>query len=143
MILDANVLIYATDELSPFHDVAVEFLESALNGQTRVGFPWQTVSAFARIMTNPRVYASPLTPTEVWMFVDRWLATPVAWIPEPGPAYGRILRRLMVDHDIRGPLVTDALIAALAEDHGVSVASFDTDFARFTEIRWVNPRRTS
>jgi predicted nucleic acid-binding protein len=40
---------------------------------------------------------------------------------------------------ITGNLVPDAHLAALAIEHGVAVASTDTDFARFTEVRWVNP----
>jgi len=35
--------------------------------------------------------------------------------------------------------VTDAQMAALAIEHGLTVCSADTDFARFTEIRWENP----
>ena len=30
-------------------------------------------------------------------------------------------------------------MAALAIEHGLTVCSADTDFARFTEIRWENP----
>jgi uncharacterized protein len=46
---------------------------------------------------------------------------------------------LINELDIRGNLVTDALLAALAIEHGVPVVSVDSDFARFGEIRWVNP----
>lgn len=35
--------------------------------------------------------------------------------------------------------VPDAQLAALAIEHGVSVASADTDFARFIEVHWENP----
>jgi uncharacterized protein len=30
-------------------------------------------------------------------------------------------------------------VAALAIEHGVPLASTDTDFARFREVRWENP----
>jgi len=45
-------------------------------------------------------------------------------------------------HDIRGNLVPDAMLAALAIEHGLTLHSTDTDFARFTELRWKNPLRT-
>lgn len=35
--------------------------------------------------------------------------------------------------------VPDAHLAALAIEHGAEIISTDTDFARFTEIRWRNP----
>jgi uncharacterized protein len=39
-------------------------------------------------------------------------------------------------HHVRGNLVSDARLAALAHDHGLTVCSADTDFTRFTEVRW-------
>jgi predicted nucleic acid-binding protein len=38
-----------------------------------------------------------------------------------------------------GNLIPDAHLAALAIQHGLTVCSADTDFARFSEIRWLNP----
>ena len=31
------------------------------------------------------------------------------------------------------------MLAALAIEHGLTVMSVDTDFARFGEVRWENP----
>lgn len=42
-------------------------------------------------------------------------------------------------HRVTGPLGSDAHLAALAVEHGVTLCSADTDFARFTELRWHNP----
>lgn len=38
-----------------------------------------------------------------------------------------------------GNLVPDALLAALAIEHGLTLCSTDTDFARFRDLRWENP----
>lgn len=46
---------------------------------------------------------------------------------------------LLGKHQVRGNLVTDVQLAALALEHGLAVYSADSDFARFTEITWVNP----
>ncbi len=35
--------------------------------------------------------------------------------------------------------MTDAQLAALALEYGLDVYSADSDFARFTEVTWVNP----
>ena len=66
-------------------------------------------------------------------------STPVAWIPEPGPDYARILGELISSHDLRGNLISDAALAALALENGVALISTDTDFARFRGLRWLNP----
>jgi predicted nucleic acid-binding protein len=65
-----------------------------------------------------------------------WLSAPAAWIPTPGPGHAQLLGELVTRHEIRGNLVPDAQLAALALEH---VCSADADFARFTEVRWENP----
>lgn len=139
MLVDANLLLYAVDRRSPFHEPAASWMEEALNGPRRVGIPWASLNAFLRIATNPRALASPLSGDEAWQIVDSWLDAPTVWIPEPGPGYREIFRRLVRDHDLRANLVSDAALAALCIEHGLELISADTDFARFTEIRWHNP----
>lgn len=141
MIVDANVLIYARNAADPNHHAARAWLERALNGETRVGLPWQTLGAFMRIVTNPRAFPDPLGVDEAWMQVEEWLDAPRAWVPQPTPAYRSVLGRLVRTHHVRGPLVTDAQLAALAIDHGVELVSTDADFARFSDLRWIDPLR--
>jgi hypothetical protein len=139
VLVDANILLYAVDEDHRFHGAARSWLEDAANGARRVGMAWTSLIAFVRIATNPRATRDPLTPVEAWAFVDAWLDAPAVWVPEPGPGYRAILARLIADLDLRGNLVSDAALAALCIEHGLSIVSADSDFARFTEIEWVNP----
>lgn len=139
MIVDANVLLYAADGSSTFHGPARDWLEAALNGDRRIGLPWVTLNAFLRISTHPRAYADPMAPAEAWEYIDDWLSAELTWIPEPTSRHADVFRRLMVDGDLRGNLVTDTHIAALALEHGVSVCSFDSDFGRFDGLRWHSP----
>ncbi|MDD7811804.1 type II toxin-antitoxin system VapC family toxin [Mycobacterium sp. CSUR Q5927] len=141
MLLDANLLIYAVDENSPMHQAAVSWLTRQLNGSRRVGLPWQSTGAFLRIVTHPRVFPRPLSPATAYNRVTDWLSTPVAWIPQPGPEYHRILGRLLDNTSVGGNLIPDAMLAALAIEHGVTLYSADTDFGRFTDLRWENPLR--
>lgn len=62
-------------------------------------------------------------------------------MPNPGNRHSDILGRLLNDGDLRGNFVTDAHLAALAIEHGTGICSFDSDFARFNGIRWINPDR--
>jgi toxin-antitoxin system PIN domain toxin len=139
MLVDANLLLYAVHQSSPFHAAAEEWLTEQLNGDRRVGLPWQSLVAFMRISTHPRAVAHPLTATEAWGFVADWLGADVAWVPEPTSSHGAVLGRLITTYDLRGNLISDAQLAALAVEHGVAVASADTDFARFSEVTWINP----
>ncbi len=101
--------------------------------------PWQSLIAFLRISTHPRAFERPLSPTTAWERIGDWLRAPAAWIPDPGPEHARILGDLVTRYEVRGNLVPDAALAALALEHGVSLYSTDTDFARFEELRWMNP----
>ena len=114
-------------------------MEAALNGPRRVGIPWNSLTAFVRITTNPRALREPLTAAEAWSFVDGWLDAPTVWIPSPGPRHRDILGRLIRDLDLRANLVGDAALAALCVEYGLQIVSADSDFARFGEIGWLNP----
>jgi toxin-antitoxin system PIN domain toxin len=139
VLVDANLLLFAVDEDSPFHASARDWLTDRLNGPRRVGLPWQSLEAFLRITTHPRATPRPLEPEDAWERVADWLACEVTWIPEPGERHADVLGELVVRHRVRGNLVPDARLAALALEHGLTVCSADTDFVRFTEVRWENP----
>ena len=138
-MIDANLLLFAVDADSPFHDVAESWLTQQLNGPRRVGLPWQSLVAFVRISTHPRAARHPLSPSQAWSYVTEWLDCSVAWVPSPGERYGQILGSLLTTHHVRGNLIPDAQLAALALEHGSVLYSADSDFARFPELRWVNP----
>jgi uncharacterized protein len=139
MLLDANVLLYAVDRSSRFHQVASDWLTEQLNGARRIGIPWQSLVAFLRISTHPRASDSPLTPVDALGYVEDWLAADPVWTPVPGQRHGELLADLVERYQLRGNLISDAHLAALALEHGMPLVSADTDFARFTDLRWINP----
>ncbi len=141
ILVDANLLLYARDESSEHHEKARSWLTTQLNGTNRVGLPWQSLTAFWRIATHPRVYAQPLTPSEAWAQIEDWLAAGPSWVPVPTQRHAAVLRSLVADHHVAGNLVPDAVLAALAVEHGLEVCSADTDFAAFTGLSWHNPLR--
>jgi toxin-antitoxin system PIN domain toxin len=122
------------------HEASRAWLEERLGGRAKVGLPWHSLLAFLRIVTNPRLFAPPTRTGEAWERVQAWLATPVAWIPQPTERHAAVLSELLGD-DVHDDLVPDAHMAALALEHGLTVCSTDGDFARFPGVRWENPLR--
>lgn len=138
-LIDANLLLYSVDASAPEHARASAWLTDQLNGEGRVGIPWESLTAFTRIATNPRATTRPLGPSDAWRFVDEWLAADPVWVPGPTDRHADVLGALVRTHRVTGNLVADAHLAAIAIEHGLEVCSADTDFARFPEVRWRNP----
>lgn len=142
ILIDANLLIYAKFSDLPQHRRAREWLEAQLSAPGKVGIPWQSSLAFLRLATNPRLFGRPLGIREAWQQVAEWLEHPRVWIPEPTEDHAVILGRILGQAQATGNLVPDAHLAAIAIEHGLTVCSADSDFARFPELEWVNPLRS-
>jgi uncharacterized protein len=138
-ILDANVLLYAYNKHTPHHKAAQAWLENLLDSSGAIAMPWVTIWAFLRIATNPRVWPEPLSVSAAFDIIRSWVQQPGVIILQPGPRHSEILERLLSAYSVSGALVTDAVLAALALEHGATVASTDQDFRRFPEVRWINP----
>lgn len=139
VLLDANILLYAKFADFPQHEAAREWLDHSLNQPDPVGIPWVSLAAFARIATNGRVFERPLSSVLAAEQLDQWASRGNVWCPEPGDGFLGIFTRLLVDCQATGSLVPDAYLGALAIEHGLTIISTDTDFARFPAVKWRNP----
>jgi toxin-antitoxin system PIN domain toxin len=139
ILVDANLLLYAKVRDFPQHEAARTWLDRRLSENAPVGFPWASLLAFVRLVTNPRVFHQPLTIPAAWQQVEAWLNRPAAWIPAPTERHRDILGQLVQASVDTSDLVSDAHIAALAIEHGLTLCSADRDFARFPDLRWENP----
>ncbi len=138
-ILDANILLYAYNSDAPQHKAAARWLRELFAGSEPIGLPWVTLWAFVRISTNPRIWPNPKPAAEAMDLVRRWLSEPGVHLVEPGPRHLDLLGELVTGHRAAGALVTDAVLAAIAIEHGAVLASTDLDFRRFPDLRWQNP----
>ncbi len=102
-------------------------------------FAWLTIWAFLRVSTNPRAFDRPLSILEAEAAVSSWLDQPVAGILDAGERHWDILRDLLRTGQATGPLVMDAVLAALAIEHGATLHTTDRDFSRFPGLKWTNP----
>lgn len=97
------------------------------------------MSAFIRIATNPRVFAHPLSLEQAVDRVQSWLDQPCTRVIRPTENHWVIFRQLLMASKAVANLVTDARLAALAVEHGCELASTDSDFSRFSGLKWKNP----
>ena len=140
MILpDVNLLLYAYNSAARHHSAARAWWEELLNGEEMVGLSWAVGLGFIRLMTHPAVLESPLQPGVAIRHVRTWIEQPQVVVLEPGPRHLEVLESLLETAGVGGNLTTDAHLASLAIEHQAELHSNDTDFARFSGLRWRNP----
>lgn len=139
ILVDANILLYAYVPSTKHHEAARSWLETAFSQPEPVGLSWATILAFVRISTTPRIFQDPFSAAEAAGIVSAWLEPPMVTILNPGERHWEILRRLVTEGQAHGPLITDAHLAALAIEHGATLATTDRDFTRFPGLRILNP----
>lgn len=134
VIVDANVLLYAVDLESAYHERSRSWLDTSLAGAEAVGFAWIALLSFIRIGTNASILANAMTADEATGQVEAWLAAPAAVIAQPTPRHSALLRGLLRDTGTAGNLTTNAHLAVLALEHGADIVSYDRDFARYPGV---------
>jgi hypothetical protein len=140
IVPDANLLLYAYDKSSVFHERAQAWLSDCLSGREPVGFTHPTIFAFLRVATTARAFAAPLTLAEAEEHVESWLARRVSQVLQPQASYVSDVVTLLTEAGgTGGNLVTDAQIAALAQAYRAVVHTADRDFLRFADVRCLFP----
>jgi toxin-antitoxin system PIN domain toxin len=139
ILIDANILLHAYNTRSKDHETARRWLEARLSGTELVRFAWLTIWAFLRISTNSRAFEHPLSMGEAREIVTSWLERPNADVVDPDERHWDILGALLDDGQTVGPLVMDAVLAAVAIEHGATLCTTDRDFSRFNGLAWTNP----
>lgn len=138
-VLDLNLLLYAVNRDSVHHAGAKAWLEKTLSADEPVAIPWVVLLGFIRVSTSDRILPRPITTEQALAVVDSWLMEPVVVPIAPGSEHWRLIRNLLSGTGTAGNLTTDAHLAAIAIENGAELCSTDSDFARFPNLRWINP----
>lgn len=141
LVFDTNVLVYAVDEDSPFHEPCRARVVQAREGSSPAFLTWSICYEFLRVTTHPRVSLSPRTPQEAWDFLETLLASPTFALLMATERHAAVLAQTLAEMpDMRGNLFHDLRIAVLMREHGVSrICTRDTDFHRFPFLTVVDP----
>jgi uncharacterized protein len=138
--LDANVLLYASDESSPFHQRARDLLQEIANGPDIVYVFWPTVMAYLRIATHPAIFARPLSLAVAIGNVDSLARLPHIQMPGEQERFWQRFREVALEADARSNLVPDAHLVGLMRENGVgSIWTHDRDYRRFPAIEVRDP----
>lgn len=128
-LVDVNVLVYAHRRDAARHEDYADWLGGLLSGQEPYGISDLVLSGFLRI-----------TPMEAALAFTEALRSQSNCVPvEPGQRHWDIFTRLCRTAGVKGNLVPDAYLAALAIESGSEWITTDRDFSRFLDLRWRHP----
>jgi uncharacterized protein len=138
-LVDVNVLIYAHRLDAVRHQEYADWLRDLLAGQEPYGIADLVLSGFLRVVTNPKVFRQP-TPMETALAFAELVRTQPTCVPvQPGQRHWDIFTGLCRTAGVKGNLVPDAYLAALAIESGSEWITTDHDFSRFPGLRWRHP----
>ncbi len=139
ILLDVNILVYAHREDAPDHAAYRAWLEAVINGDQAYGMSDIVLSGFLRIVTHTRVFNPPSTMEQALAFVADVRNQPNCVIVAPGVRHWSIFEDLCRSAGVKGNLVPDAYLAALAIESGSEWITTDRDYARFARLNWRHP----
>ena len=130
--IDVNILLYASDETSPLHDKAAEFLQQCVGGREVFCIAWLTAMSYLRMATHPSIFERPLAPEQAIGNIDALLSLPHCRAIGEEADHLRVYREVTHQAPARGNLVPDAHLAAVLSQHGVvTLYTHDRDFRKF------------
>ena len=143
LLVDTNVLMYAADADSPFHEACRGWCADQRARPDAWYTTWPILYEFLRVATHPRVLRRPWSARTAWEFVVALLASPGLAVLVPTERHPEVAQEVIkeVPH-LAGNLFHDAHTAVLMREHGISrICTRDTDFNRFPFLEVIDPVR--
>src|SRR5690554_4877267 len=122
IVVDANMLVYAYHSSAPEHEASLRWLDTQLASDQQLALPWDSLNAFTRIVSNPRIFSNPSTIAHAWEQVEVSLRMPNTWVPVPTPQHASIASDLSRGGDFSANDIPDVHLATLAISRGLKLA---------------------
>lgn len=135
LLPDVNVLLAGFRSDHDHHRPARAFLERARSSSEVLGLSDVALAGVVRLATNVRVFVRPDTTKAVLAYLDVLLEPPAQLVRAGGTHWPRFAE-LCRDLGLRGNLVPDAYLAALALEQSAQLVTFDRGFGRYPGLRW-------
>jgi hypothetical protein len=143
-VVDTNVLLYAADASSEFHEPCRALLQRSLGQASPWFLTWGICYEFLRVSTHARLFVRPWSIESALGFLEVLLGAPSTSLLVPTPRHAAVLAQCVEEiPEARGNLVHDLHTAVLMREHGVArIVTRDADFHRFRFVDVVDPLRS-
>jgi toxin-antitoxin system PIN domain toxin len=143
LVVDTNVLVYAANTDSQFHEPCHDWLARQRTRPDAWYTTWSIVYEFLRVTTHPRVMRRPWTAAAAWQFVAALLASPGLSVLVQTQRHADVAKQVFSElPHLAGNLIHDTHTAILMREHGISrICTRDADFSRFSFLEMIDPVR--
>jgi predicted nucleic acid-binding protein len=138
-VVDTNVLVYAADESSEFHEASRALRD---HEDIALAITPQILMEFYAIITDPRRVTSPCSAEEARSELAKYIHAPhIVTLHPPSDVLTRVLTLLEAHPQVTRQNIFDLFIVATMLGNGVNrIYTFnDQDFSLFTEIEVLRP----
>lgn len=143
LLVDTNVLVYAANIDSQFHEPCRDWLARQRMRPDAWYTTWSILYEFLRVTTHPRVMRRPWAVAAAWQFVSVLLASPGLSVLVQTQRHAEVAEAVLSElPHLAGNLIHDTHTAILMREHGVSrICTRDADFSRFPFLEVIDPLR--
>jgi len=134
ILTDVNILVYAHREDSAKHLFYYNWLLSVVNSKKNFAYSDIILSGFIRIVSHPKIFKTATSIQTAFEFCQTIRESVNAVCITPGVRHWDIFHQLALLEKAKGNLIPDCFIAALAIEHGCTLATSDRDFKRFDDL---------
>lgn len=144
LVVDTNVLVYASDAASPFHSRCREWLEGQRRRPDAWYVTWPIVYEFLRVTTHHRVLRRPWNAPSAWRFISALVASPGLSVLLPTERHAEVCGGVLAElPHLAGNMFHDVHTVVLMREHGIrQICTRDTDFHQFKFLTVIDPLHT-
>lgn len=135
-LLDTNILVYAADEASPFHQDAKKLRKKGMNGEASFCICPQVLSEYFAIITDPKRVNEPRTQKEAVLEIEKYFASINILKIYPGHDVMEKVLYLLKRYKITKQEIFDLqLVATMLSNNVTNIYTLNqSDFLKFEEI---------
>ena len=139
--IDTNVLVYAADQTSPFHEPSRSLRDQGVQGEIALGISPQILMEFFAVVTNPKRVQNPRSPGEAIAEIEKYIQSPQIHKLHPGPDILERSVALLKKYQVSQQEVFDLqLVATMLSNNVKRIYTYSQNhFAKFTEIEVLTP----
>ncbi|MCP4268792.1 MAG: PIN domain-containing protein [Candidatus Brocadiaceae bacterium] len=140
-LLDTNILVYAADETSPFHQDAKVLREKGINGEVSLCICPQVLSEYFAIITDPKRVNEPRTQKEAVFEMEKYYSSKNILKIYPGSGVMEKTLDLLKRYNITKQTIFDLqLVATMLSNNVTNIYTLNqADFSKFIEIEVLTP----